>query len=214
MGGSQRFGVARKTICQSADPGDKIVLSSRRHAKPKLRPGGQSGGLYMGGRLATVVVLAGSIGLAAVIWPAHRGAAESPFGDPNAEPAPFNPQMSALMSMLIQPRHAKLGLAGKAENWPLARYALRELRQGFLVVSHAVPRWKGLPVPDLVDAAMTNPITRLDFAIKLRAPKQFDEAYGELTAACNACHGTTDNAFIVIKEPDVSAFPNQEFQPK
>ena len=40
MGGSQRFGVARKTICQSADPGDKIVLSSRRHAKPKLRPGG------------------------------------------------------------------------------------------------------------------------------------------------------------------------------
>ena len=41
--------------------------------------------------------------------------AESQFGDPNAEPAPFNPQMAALMSMLIQPRHAKLGLAGKAE---------------------------------------------------------------------------------------------------
>jgi hypothetical protein len=118
------------------------------------------------------------------------------------------------MSMLIQPRHAKLGLAGKAENWPLAHYALKELRQGFLVVSHAVPRWKGLPVPDLVDAAMTNPIRRLDFAIKLRAPKQFDEAYGELTAACNTCHGTTDNAFIVIKAPDVSVFPNQGFQPK
>ena len=118
------------------------------------------------------------------------------------------------MSMLIQPRHAKLGLAGKAENWPLAGYALKELRQGFVVVSHAVPRWKGLPVPDLVDAAVTNPLTRLDFAIKLRAPKQFDEAYGELTAACNACHGTTDNAFIVIKAPDASAFPNQEFQPK
>ena len=164
----------------------------------------------MGGRLGALVALAGFIALAAMIWPAHRGAAESPFGDPNAEPAPFNPQMSALMSMLIQPRHAKLGLAGKAENWPLARYALREL----LVVSHAVPRWKGLPVPDLVDAAMTNPITRLDFAIKLRAAKQFDEAYGELTAGCNACHGTTENAFIVIKAPDASAFPNQEFQPK
>jgi hypothetical protein len=168
----------------------------------------------MVGRLASVVALAGFIALAAVIWPAHRGAAESPFGDPDAEPAPFNPQMSALMSMLIQPRHAKLGLAGKAENWPLAGYALKELRQGFLVVSHAVPRWKGLPVPDLVDAAMTNPITRLDFAIKLHAAKQFDEAYGMLTEACNACHGTTDNAFIVIKVPDVSAFPNQEFQPK
>jgi hypothetical protein len=61
---------------------------------------------------------------------------------------------------------------------------------------------------------MTNPITRLDFAIKLRASKQFDEAYGELTAECNACHGTTDNAFIVIKTPDASPFPNQEFQSK
>ena len=118
----------------------------------------------MGSRLAAMVTLAGFIALAAMIWPAHRGAAESPFGDANAEPAPFNPQMSALMSMLIQPRHAKLGLAGKAQNWPLARYALRELRQGFLVVSHAVPRWKGLPVPDLVDAAMTNHVSAVSLS--------------------------------------------------
>src|SRR5262245_21663968 len=97
-------------------------------------------------------------------WPS-RTVAQNPFGDPNAEPAPFNPQMAALMSMLIQPRHAKLGLAGKADNWPLAGYALRELRQGFAVVSKAVPRFKGLPVPDLADAAMTQPLTLLDFAI-------------------------------------------------
>jgi hypothetical protein len=145
---------------------------------------------------------------------AQRGSADNPFGDPNAEPAPFNPQMSALMNMLIQPRHAKLWLAGKAENWPLAAYALRELRQGFLVTSRAVPRWKGLPVPDLVDAAMSHPITLVDVAVKLRIAKQFDEAYGRLTAGCNACHATTDNAFIVIKAPDASPFPNQEFEPK
>ena len=71
------------------------------------------------------------------------------------------------MSMLIQPRHAKLGLAGKAENWPLAGYALKELKQGFAVAARAVPRWKGLPVPDLFDAAVTQPITLLDVAIKL-----------------------------------------------
>ena len=49
---------------------------------------------------------------------ATRGVAQSPspMGDANAEPAPFNPQMSALMSMLIQPRHIKLYIAGKAEN--------------------------------------------------------------------------------------------------
>src|SRR5438270_4328981 len=90
-----------------------------------------------------------------------RTVAQSPFGDPNAEPAPFNPQMAALMSMLIQPRHAKLGLAGKADNWPLAGYALKELRQGFVVVARAVPRFRGLPVPDLLEAAVSQPLTLL-----------------------------------------------------
>jgi hypothetical protein len=137
-----------------------------------------------------------------------------PYGDPNAEPAPFNPQMSALMSMLIQPRHAKLGLAGKAENWPLAAYTLKELRQGFIVAGRAVPRWKGLPVSELFEAAVGGPITVLDAAIKLQFRKQFDEAYERLTAGCNACHGTTDHSFIVIQAPDASAFPNQVFEPK
>src|SRR2546421_12210577 len=100
-----------------------------------------------------MIALCGALGIA-VFPPAG---AQSPFGDPNAEPAPFNPQMAALMSMLIQPRHAKLGLAGKADNWPLAGYALKELRQSFAVVGRAVPRWKGLPVPDLLDAAVTQP---------------------------------------------------------
>src|SRR5262245_48099997 len=163
------------------------------------------------GVLASVVALAVVAAIAA--FPS-RSAAQSPFGDANIEPAPFNPQMSALMSMLIQPRHAKLGLAGKTQNWPLAAYMLKELRQGFLVVSRAVPRWQGLPVPDLVDAAVSQPITLLDFAIKLKYERQFEEAFDGLTKGCNACHATTDHAFVVIKPPDASAFPNQDFEPK
>src|SRR4030081_45017 len=143
------------------------------------------------------VVLATLAAVATVAALAPRTAAQSPFGDADAEPAPFNPQMAALMSMLIQPRHAKLGLAGKAENWPLAGYALKELKQGFAVTSRAVPRWKGLPVPDLFDAALTQPFTLLDFAIKLGYRRQFDEAYDTLTKGCNACHATTDHSFVV-----------------
>jgi hypothetical protein len=160
------------------------------------------------------VVLATLAAVATVAALAPRTAAQSPFGDADAEAAPFNPQMAALMSMLIQPRHAKLGLAGKAENWPLAGYAFKELRQGLVVISRAVPRWKGLPVPDLFDAAMSQPLVTLDFAIKAGEPRQFAESYGRLTAACNACHGTTDHSFVVIKAPDASPFPNQEFEPK
>jgi hypothetical protein len=137
--------------------------------------------------------------------------AQSPFGDANAEPAPFNPQMGALMGMLIQPRHTKLGLAGHAENWPLAGYALKELKQGFMVIAKAVPRWKGLPVPDLFDAAISQHLAVLDFAIKAGEPRQFGEAYGRLTAGCNACHATTDHPFVVIKSPDASSFPDQDF---
>ena len=168
----------------------------------------------MRSRTAVVVALVGFAAfVAAAGWSGHT-AAQSPFGDPNAEPAPFNPQMAALMSMLIQPRHAKLGLAGKEENWPLAAYALKELRQGFVVTARAVPRWRGLPVPDLFDAAVTAPLTLLDFAVKATEPRQFGEAYARLTAGCNACHATTDHSFVVIKEPESSLFPNQEFKPK
>jgi hypothetical protein len=157
-----------------------------------------------------MIALCAALGIA-VFTPAG---AQSPMGDPNAEPAPFNPQMAALMSMLIQPRHAKLGLAGKEENWPLAAYALKELRQGFVVTARAVPRWRGLPVADLFDAAVTAPLTLADFAVKATEPRQFAEAYARLTAGCNACHATTDHSFVVIKAPEASPFPNQEFKPK
>jgi hypothetical protein len=141
-------------------------------------------------------------------------AAQSLYGDANAQPAPFNPQMAALMSMLIQPRHAKLGLAGKAENWALAAYALRELMQGFMIAGKAVPRWKGLPVADLFDASVDHPMRQIHVAINLKSLRQFNEAYIRLTGACNACHATTDHSFIVIKVPNASAFPNQEFELK
>lgn len=162
-------------------------------------------------RLSVLLTVCGALAAAAASAPAG---AQNPYGDANAPPGTFNPQMAAMMSMLIQPRHAKLGLAGKAENWPLAAYALRELRQGFVVTAKVVPRFKGLPVPDLFDASVGQPIMLIDAAVRLKYRKQFDEAYGKLTEACNACHTTTEHPFIVIKAPDASAFPNQDFTPK
>ena len=43
-------------------------------------------------------------------------------------------------------------------------------------------------------------------------PEQFALAYEELTAGCNSCHTALNQGFIVIKTPDASAFPNQEFK--
>ena len=58
---------------------------------------------------------------------------------------------------------------------------------------------------------------RLDFADgtpSLLVYPSDREAYGRLTQGCNACHATTDHSFVVIKAPDASPFPNQDFQPK
>jgi hypothetical protein len=144
---------------------------------------------------------------------AVRSAAQDAPNPADAAPAPFTPNMGDLMNLLIQPRHAKLGLAGKAENWALAGYALKELQQGFGTIAKVVPRWKALPVPDLIDAALKQPFAVMDFAIKAGDERQFVESYDKITAGCNACHSTAEQNFVVIKTPDASAFPNQDFQP-
>jgi len=75
------------------------------------------------------ITFAALAAIAVVAALAPRTAAQSQFGDADAEPAPFNPQMAALMSMLIQPRHAKLGLAGKAQKWEVGGDVIEGLRQ-------------------------------------------------------------------------------------
>ncbi len=129
----------------------------------------------------------------------------------NGAPVPYTLTMGDMMNTLIQPRHAKLGLAGEARNWPLAQYALVEMRQAFAGIVRAQPTFMGLPVGQLVDAALTQPMNALDAAIKEQDVKKFADAYAQLTAGCNACHSAVEHPFVVIKVPDASAFPDQEF---
>jgi hypothetical protein len=132
----------------------------------------------------------------------------------NSAPAPYVLTMGDMMNTLIQPRHAKLGLAGQAQNWPLAQYALVELRQSFAGIVKAQPTFMGLPVGQLVDAAVTQPMNVVDAAIKEQNEVKFAAAYAQLTAGCNACHAAVEHPFVVIRAPDASAFPNQDFNPR
>jgi hypothetical protein len=165
-------------------------------------------------RLIATMMLAAVTGAAIATLPTISRAQQEEPNRADLPPQQFNPQMSALMNMLIQPRHAKLGLAGKAENWALAGYEFNELKSGFVVIGKEVPRYKGMPVADLFDAALKQTFPVMDFAIKAGDGRQFGESYAKITTGCNACHTTTGNPFIVIKVPDASNFPNQEFKPK
>jgi hypothetical protein len=161
------------------------------------------------GAILAPVVVAGSV--------YSQGAAQSPPSGPlpeNAAPVPYTMTMGDMMNTLVQPRHAKLGLAGHAGNWPLAGYAVVEIRQAFAGIVKAQPKFRGLPVGELVDAALTQALNAVDPAIKLQDPKKFAAAFDQLSQGCNACHAAADHSFVVIKTPDASAFPNQDFTPR
>ncbi len=152
-------------------------------------------------------------GVAALSLAGAASAQTAPPANPGpAPPVPYVMGMGDLMNTLIQPRHTKLGLAGKAENWPLANYALSELRQAFAGITKAVPKFRGMPVGDLVDLALTQPLNAVEAAIKQQDAQKFSAAYDQLSQGCNACHMELDHPYVVIKTPDASAFPNQDFK--
>jgi hypothetical protein len=163
-------------------------------------------------RIARIAVLA-ALSLAGAAGAASAQTVP-PAPPANPGPVPYVMGMGDLMNTLIQPRHAKLGLAGKAENWPLANYALSELRQAFAGIVKAVPKFRGMPVGDLVDLALTQPLNAVEAAIKQQDAPKFAAAYDQLNQGCNACHMELDHPYVVIKTPDASAFPNQEFKPQ
>jgi hypothetical protein len=153
--------------------------------------------------LCAIALLASPIALA-------QNAAPSPPPATDAAP-PYVLTMGDMMNTFVQPRHAKLGLAGRAGNWVLAAYALAEIRETFTGIAKAKPRFRGMPVGELADAALKAPLAAVESAIKQRDLERFATAYAQLTDGCNACHATLDHPFVVIKVPDTSAFPNQDF---
>jgi hypothetical protein len=164
----------------------------------------------MKNRVATITLFAAVAVLASGSTSLPQTASPEPPAANNAT-VPFQMTMGDMMNTLIQPRHAKLGLAGHEENWALAGYAIREIQQGFTAITKSIPRWRGLPVPALVEAAVGEPTKAVIAAIKQKDTQKFAEAYSQLTQGCNACHATADHQFVVIKAPDASNFPNQDF---
>jgi hypothetical protein len=164
--------------------------------------------------LYPLIAAAAMAAAVAILAPPTTSLAQQEPRAADVTPVPYNPGMGDLMSILIQPRHVKLWLAGHQENWALAGYALKEIKQSFARIAAGIPHYKDAPVADLIESAVGSQIGLVDFAIKAGEPRQFTEQYGKLTAGCNSCHVSTGHPYIVIKVPDGAAFANQEFQPK
>jgi hypothetical protein len=159
----------------------------------------------------TAGILAAAL-LAATIGADAQAPSQPPQRGPVSSALNYVPGVGDMMNLLVQPRHAKLWLAGQARNWDLAIYALQDLQQALSTVAKVQPKWRNLTVAEMIES-MTGEATRdLETAIQARDSKKFATAFDNLTDGCNSCHAALNHGFIVIKTPEASAFPNQEFK--
>lgn len=176
-------------------------------------------GILLGGALALSALAVAAA--PAPTAPAAPAAPQRPPGAPPAGGAPleildFKPAFDDLMTMLVQPRHTKLWLAGQQRNWQLAGFQLNELGAALRRVGATIPKYRNISVDATVTSMFAPKVGAVLSAINAQNINQFNAAYGELTAACNLCHEALDHAFLVVKVPDAtaaSAFPNQSFAP-
>jgi len=150
--------------------------------------------------------------LTAAIALSVLGLAEAQTPQPPT-PQAYRPGLGDLMTMTVQPRHTKLGLAGQEKNWAYAAYELHELEESFERVARAWPMYRKTNIAETIVATTKEPMEAVSRAIKSADPAKFAEAYGRLTATCNACHAAAERAVVVIQVPKTSPFPNQDFRP-
>lgn len=134
---------------------------------------------------------------------------ESPKSD---TPKAYVPGLEVFMAT-VQHQHEKLWFAGRARNWPLAAYQLGELKETLGDVQDLVPRYKDLPIADMIDAVIVGPIAKMEAAIDGKDYRAFVSSFDAMTTACNSCHGGAGRGYIRIRRPSRNAFSNQEFRP-
>jgi hypothetical protein len=160
---------------------------------------------------STIALFAAALA-AAIGAVAQTPAPQPPQRGPASSALNYVPGVGDMMNSLVQPRHAKLWLAGHAKNWELAAYAYKEMQQALSTVGTVQPKFRNLTVPEMIESMTGEAMRDLQSAIDARDAKKFADAFDSLTDGCNSCHTALNHGFIVIKVPEASAFPNQEFK--
>jgi hypothetical protein len=153
-----------------------------------------------------------------VVWMLVAAAAAGAVGLGQAQTPPsppdYRPGLGDLMTMTVQPRHTKLGLAGQEKNWAYAAYELHELEEAFERSARTRPMHRQSNIAEMMPAVTKEPMDAVAAAIKAADAAKFNDAYARLTETCNACHQATGHAVIVIEVPRGSPFPDQDFRPQ
>ena len=163
--------------------------------------------VVLGGLAATLIVIARTPAVIAQTPEPPKSAAPAPVTQPD-----YHPSLGDLMTLGVQPRHIKLGLAGEQKNWGYAAYELSELKNAFARVGRTVPVYRNVDMPGLIGGITSAPLDALDQAVRAKDAGKFASAYAALTSACNACHVSQEHAMIVIRNPTANTYPDQDFR--
>jgi hypothetical protein len=159
---------------------------------------------------------AGVVAALGVLPASHTCAQTATSAPATVQSAPvqpdYHPSLGDLMTLAVQPRHIKLGLAGQERNWPYAQYELSELRNAFARVGRTIPVYRSTDMAALINAMTAEPLDAVEHAIRATDGVQFTAAYAHLTQVCNACHVSQDHAMIVIRIPQGTPYPDQDFR--
>ncbi|MBC9876133.1 hypothetical protein G8O24_02085 [Bradyrhizobium sp. INPA01-394B] len=121
----------------------------------------------------------------------------------------YVPRLGDIMSA-AQARHQKLWLAGKAQNWELTAFELRQLKASLV---EAALLYSGIPISNVT--TLEPSLQSTSDAIAAKDGRKFAKAVGDLTEGCNACHRSMGRSFVVIRVPsDAQPFANQQFAPQ
>ena len=132
------------------------------------------------------------------------------FAQPQFKPSQsiqYVPRLAAIMSA-AQNQHLKLWLAGKAKNWELAAYELRQLTDS---LAEAAVLYPGIPTSSVT--TMEKPLLSIADAVMVGDSRNFATSMHKLTDGCNACHSSMDRGYVVMALPARPSPPaNQVFE--
>ena len=150
-----------------------------------------------------------TVALLAMTTSATLGLAQDvPFGEPRIGADRLRqPTLSDLMT-LVQVRHIKLWFAGKAQNWDLLQYEVRQIGDA---LSRSALLYSNIPVELVVETHKS--VQKIGDAARDRNSAAFEAAYGEMKTACNSCHAAAGIAFIRVQPPTLFPFTDQALVP-
>jgi hypothetical protein len=132
----------------------------------------------------------------------------------------YLPRLADMMNDAMQTHHIKLWAAGQANNWTLAAYeskkikeTIEEIKESIIDIQVSSPQWQRVTLGEML-TKFDSSLMSLDDAVKAKDAAKFEMTYRELTAACNVCHvsvGQSQVKIIVPVSNGNGSFSDQDF---